>query len=963
MSGKSGTFTSSRRENIGIKTIEKDHAEELLALFKDEIADLNKKQKDFHIQTFLSPAKVVIQTKTQGDKTVEGVKNKLLSWLETLTHEKVITEIEEDNQKKIRDYLKRKKIFFRESKSHQSQVFRMKFKKSDNGAGDCMARLSEILGRTDQMSAGETKMGNKTIKKSPFSEISKSQPDNTSVKRSVDEKPSMGTVGDLSRQVDDLETKSRSFTKSLKAEKAQERRKVEEREKSDKQVKNSLSLDPLVHLPNDDSFGTSQMSKPLKISYKLDVPLKSGLIFRIYTADITKLNLDAIVNPANEKLLNNGGCALHISKAAGKDFEGDCKRNITEKKTIKVTENVVTSAGDLPCICIINAVGPDWTNYDKGKKVKCLEDLLKTVINILERAEKTQMSSVAIPPISSGIFGVPAEVCAPMYVKAITDFGEKQRRKLREVHLVDLDPSNNILDLTASAYHTSLQKRESLNPNDVMRRFAQQCLPGTKSVNKKDNVEASLNQSRCHFVGNDKGVISFEMDRKLKIFIYKGDIVSLKNIGILVCSENKGVTGSGALAQSILKNAGQLYQKDLKKLKENVSKTEKYLKVGTTCVLHAGKLNYQHVILAIISRFLHERAPQDDELLELQHTVYHVLNHADDIITPVKKKSAAHPNSLAMPLLGAGKMTEPRHLEMLCWSVYFAIDSYMNRSDEVALNEIHLVSFNDNTNEAFINVFMAGSAEKYRQSRPFPPTARPASADLSQHKTSTKDKDNKHVEIWTMESRKNSPPNIKTYFQSPTEKSLDTCVICLEPHTKPVELNLCHHVFCEECIGDFFSRKTACPVCNTVYGKIYGDQPQTGTATIFKEKYSLPGYPKSDTWEILYEFPDGVQLDCHPHPGLPYKGTRRLAFLPATKEGTAVLRMLERAFKQGLIFTVGSSRTTGQSNVVTWNDIHHKTRPNGGPERFGYPDPDYLLRVREELEAKGITERDDREQQ
>lgn len=104
-----------------------------------------------------------------------------------------------------------------------------------------------------------------------------------------------------------------------------------------------------------------------------------------------------------------------------------------------------------------------------------------------------------------------------------------------------------------------------------------------------------------------------------------------------------------------------------------------------------------------------------------------------------------------------------------------------------------------------------------------------------------------------------------------------------------------------------------------------------------------------------------------------------MAYLPANEKGTTVLRMLERAFKQGLTFTIGFSRTTGRNNVVTWNDIHHKTRTTGGPERyskyetksikmmclvyvhfhfpdrFGYPDPDYLERVREELEAKGIT--------
>lgn len=77
-----------------------------------------------------------------------------------------------------------------------------------------------------------------------------------------------------------------------------------------------------------------------------------------------------------------------------------------------------------------------------------------------------------------------------------------------------------------------------------------------------------------------------------------------------------------------------------------------------------------------------------------------------------------------------------------------------------------------------------------------------------------------------------------------------------------------------------------------------------------------------------------LSQECHPNPGIPYKGTRRRAYLPANEKGTTVLHMLERAFKQGLTFTIGFSRTTGRNNVVTWNDIHHKTRPTGGPERY-----------------------------
>lgn len=71
----------------------------------------------------------------------------------------------------------------------------------------------------------------------------------------------------------------------------------------------------------------------------------------------------------------------------------------------------------------------------------------------------------------------------------------------------------------------------------------------------------------------------------------------------------------------------------------------------------------------------------------------------------------------------------------------------------------------------------------------------------------------------------------------------------------------------------------------------------------------------------------------HPNPGVPYSATQRTAYLPDNKEGREVLELLQKAFEQKLIFTVGESRLTGRSNVITWNDIHHKTSMSGGPER------------------------------
>jgi len=69
--------------------------------------------------------------------------------------------------------------------------------------------------------------------------------------------------------------------------------------------------------------------------------------------------------------------------------------------------------------------------------------------------------------------------------------------------------------------------------------------------------------------------------------------------------------------------------------------------------------------------------------------------------------------------------------------------------------------------------------------------------------------------------------------------------------------------------------------------------------------------------------------DDHPNPGKRYTGTTRTAYLPDKPEGRQVLQLLKRAFEAKLIFTIGTSNTTGRENVVIWNDIHHKTKPDG----------------------------------
>ncbi|XP_010179077.1 PREDICTED: E3 ubiquitin-protein ligase DTX3L, partial [Mesitornis unicolor] len=185
------------------------------------------------------------------------------------------------------------------------------------------------------------------------------------------------------------------------------------------------------------------------------------------------------------------------------------------------------------------------------------------------------------------------------------------------------------------------------------------------------------------------------------------------------------------------------------------------------------------------------------------------------------------------------------------------------------------------------------------------------------------------------------------------EDDKDVCPICMDKINDKEILRKCNHAFCKSCIEQAMTYRQICPVCNTVYGLMKGDQPE-GTMSFKTLPFHLPGYPNCGTIRITYDMHGGIQTSNHPNPGERYGATTRTAYLPDNKEGQEVLELLKRAFNQKLIFTVGHSRTSNAQGVITWNDIHHKTAISGGATNYGYPDPDYLQRVRLELKARGI---------
>lgn len=191
------------------------------------------------------------------------------------------------------------------------------------------------------------------------------------------------------------------------------------------------------------------------------------------------------------------------------------------------------------------------------------------------------------------------------------------------------------------------------------------------------------------------------------------------------------------------------------------------------------------------------------------------------------------------------------------------------------------------------------------------------------------------------------------------EGEAERCTVCLSnfeasDEGQIVRLGRCSsHFFHSDCIEQCRGDKdfVKCPNCGIIYGVMTGDMPEGSmTVTVHNQATMFcEGSEDVGTIEIFYQFFNGRLTG-----GRNYRGTRRQAFLPNNPEGREVLALLIISFERRLTFTVGTSVTTGRDDVVVWNGIHHKTALDGGCAYFGYPDPTYFFRVKEELAAKGV---------
>jgi O-acetyl-ADP-ribose deacetylase (regulator of RNase III) len=142
--------------------------------------------------------------------------------------------------------------------------------------------------------------------------------------------------------------------------------------------------------------------------------------FALLEGDLTRQDVDAIVNAANSSLMGGGGVDGAIHRAGGPAILEDCYAIVRRIGHLRTGEVVITTGGKLPARHVIHTVGPVWQDGNEGEPAL----LANAYRNSLKVALENGLKTVAFPSISTGVFGYPLDLAATVAISTVRSFCE-----------------------------------------------------------------------------------------------------------------------------------------------------------------------------------------------------------------------------------------------------------------------------------------------------------------------------------------------------------------------------------------------------------------------------------------------------------------------------------------------------------------------------------------------------------
>ncbi|MBO9202236.1 MULTISPECIES: O-acetyl-ADP-ribose deacetylase [Niastella] len=163
-------------------------------------------------------------------------------------------------------------------------------------------------------------------------------------------------------------------------------------------------------------------------------------MIRLIQGDITKIEVDAIVNAANTSLLGGGGVDGAIHRAGGPAILEECRQIRAKQGGCAIGAAVITTAGRLPAKYVIHTVGPVWNGGHNGEP----ELLANCYRHSLQLAVETGIKTIAFPNISTGIYHFPKSEAATIAITTVQQFLATDNT-IKEIIFVCFDEENYAL--------------------------------------------------------------------------------------------------------------------------------------------------------------------------------------------------------------------------------------------------------------------------------------------------------------------------------------------------------------------------------------------------------------------------------------------------------------------------------------------------------------------------------------